>query len=417
MSPKEPTSGARVTPPPPEQQGHPTPLLPGFPVELQPWFQREILERPSTVDDWPLRLANAKQLWRGHSFLAEGGLQLQEGQELADFLQARLAGQAEGGGDPATRAHAHASLLRETISILHLFCAAALNREDDLGVIAPSAAQLLPVHYLMFDAWVLVELLRWQRDASREDIQAVRATGHSPATFGSESGLTMHEAVWNLADEICRILDSETEGRLSIRPLAEQSLTVGQWLSGFEEAWWAVAKALKGRFPSTRKLKTARDQLKSEFCAARGHAPLTIPQGQQEAAQTEPSIDGNERAAANQEFRQWLDWLRRTPAPTLPGKKTQQHPDGVEGGCWLWWQDKRYDIPKGVVYRLVEFMWKKDSAIYDSLTGPVFEEEVQYSTVRARASEANTKVLARIGIPWRLHTDSVSRNLTKQPVS
>src|SRR5262249_45170977 len=319
MSPKEPTAEATVAPPPAEQEANLTPFLPGIPVELQPWFRHVIPDRPITIDDLPLRLANVKQLWRGHSFLGEAGCKLQEGQDLADFLRSRLAGKAEGGGDPASRAHAHASVLCDTISTLHLICTAALNRGDDRGMRAPSAPQPLRLHHVMFDAWVLVELLRWQRDASREDIQAVRATDRSPATFGSESGLTMHEAVWNLADEICRVFDAETEGPLSIRPLADNSLTVGQWLSGFKEAWSAAAKALDGRFPTTRELKGARDRLKFEYRAARGHAPRTVPQGQDAAAQTPPKVDGNDGPTANQELRRWLDWLRRTPAPTLPG--------------------------------------------------------------------------------------------------
>jgi hypothetical protein len=99
----------------------------------------------------------------------------------------------------------------------------------------------------------------------------------------------------------------------------------------------------------------------------------------------------------------------RDEGPHLPpGKK----PNGVEGGCWLWWEGNRHDIPKGVVYRLIDHMWDRDTALYDNLEGPVFEDAIQPDSLRARVSETN-KVLKKIGVPWRLKTDSTSRTLTK----
>jgi hypothetical protein len=90
------------------------------------------------------------------------------------------------------------------------------------------------------------------------------------------------------------------------------------------------------------------------------------------------------------------------------------HPDGPEAGCWLWWKNKRHDIPKGVVYRLVEYMWGRESASYDDLDGPVFEQSFQPGTLRGRCCEAN-KVLKKVGVPWRLCPDSEARQVTKQP--
>jgi hypothetical protein len=59
-------------------------------------------------------------------------------------------------------------------------------------------------------------------------------------------------------------------------------------------------------------------------------------------------------------------------------------------------------------------MWDRDSAEYDSLEGPVFEDgAVLPATMRARASEAN-QVLRKIGIPWKLKPDANARILTKQ---
>jgi hypothetical protein len=104
------------------------------------------------------------------------------------------------------------------------------------------------------------------------------------------------------------------------------------------------------------------------------------------------------------------------PQPTGADQGSGQKPDGPEGGCWLWWRGKRHDVPKGVVYLLLAYMWDRDSASYDALVGPVFELDVAPATVRARATDVN-KELKRNGIPWRLKTDSVSRQLTKHPAS
>jgi hypothetical protein len=99
--------------------------------------------------------------------------------------------------------------------------------------------------------------------------------------------------------------------------------------------------------------------------------------------------------------------------PTPP---TQQQnlpkADGPEGGRWLWWKGKRYDIPTGNVYRLLEFMWNRDSASYDALSGPVFDSPVEPGTIRSYANKAHNALKAA-GVPWRLKTDSVNRYLTK----
>jgi hypothetical protein len=86
--------------------------------------------------------------------------------------------------------------------------------------------------------------------------------------------------------------------------------------------------------------------------------------------------------------------------------------EGPEGGRWLWWRGRRYDIPAGNVYRLLEYMWGRDSARYDGLVGPVFDSDAEPQTVRSLASKAN-KVLGKVGVPWRFTTDSVTRHLTK----
>jgi hypothetical protein len=114
---------------------------------------------------------------------------------------------------------------------------------------------------------------------------------------------------------------------------------------------------------------------------------------------------------------------QRGPMADLPpsargsqDEQQQPRPNGVEGGCWLWWEGKRHDIPMGVVYRLIAFMWGRDSAPYGDLDGDVFEGAVLPATVRARTSEVN-RVLKKIGVPWRLQADATSRILTKQPAN
>jgi hypothetical protein len=87
--------------------------------------------------------------------------------------------------------------------------------------------------------------------------------------------------------------------------------------------------------------------------------------------------------------------------------------DGPEGGCWLWWQGVRHDIAKGNVYKLVAFMWNRELASYDALVGPVFDSDMAPQTVRSYANKVN-KDLKRIGIPWRLSTNSVTRHIIKK---
>lgn len=114
------------------------------------------------------------------------------------------------------------------------------------------------------------------------------------------------------------------------------------------------------------------------------------------------------RAAGH--LRAWQNWGGlRSPSPA------PSEPDGVRGGCWLWWKGKSHDIPKGVVYRLMEFMWQRQEADYDTLIGPVFDDPVDPASIRARASQVN-KVWKDIGVPFRLATNSVNRYLTKKAV-
>jgi hypothetical protein len=93
----------------------------------------------------------------------------------------------------------------------------------------------------------------------------------------------------------------------------------------------------------------------------------------------------------------------------------QPRADGPVGGCWLWWKGRRHDVPKGNVYRLLDFMWDRDHAHYDDLVGPVLDASVLAQSIRSLAGKVN-KTLKKVGVPWRLEPDSVTRHLTKQPV-
>jgi hypothetical protein len=103
------------------------------------------------------------------------------------------------------------------------------------------------------------------------------------------------------------------------------------------------------------------------------------------------------------------------PAAATAGESTTPpHPDGPEGGRWLWWQGERSDIPKGVVYRLLAFMWERASASYDALEeAGVFESAVAPQTVRSYANKANNALPH--GCLWRLSADAINRQLTKVP--
>ena len=99
-----------------------------------------------------------------------------------------------------------------------------------------------------------------------------------------------------------------------------------------------------------------------------------------------------------------------------PQQGDEPHPDGLEGGRWLWWKNERHEVAKGAVYRLLEYMWDRDSASYDALEDArVFESAVAPQTVRSYANKAKNALPS--GFPWQLSADSVARQLTKVPAA
>jgi hypothetical protein len=102
-----------------------------------------------------------------------------------------------------------------------------------------------------------------------------------------------------------------------------------------------------------------------------------------------------------------------TPGEPADARRVPARSDGPEGGCWVWWKGKRHDVPKGNTYKLIAHFWARGAAGYDDLDGPVFDGAVEPQTVRSKLSDTN-KVLEKIGIPWKLAADSVSRTVTKK---
>ncbi len=131
-----------------------------------------------------------------------------------------------------------------------------------------------------------------------------------------------------------------------------------------------------------------------------------------------PSKPGCKPISSHRETTTVPSFTMSQSAQALPAgaceEKSATHPDGPESGCWLWRRGKRFDIPKGTIWRLLDYMWTRESASYSDLEGPVFDTLVEPGTIRARASELN-RLLRKIGVPWRLKPNAVSRYLTKQP--
>ena len=86
--------------------------------------------------------------------------------------------------------------------------------------------------------------------------------------------------------------------------------------------------------------------------------------------------------------------------------------EGPNGGRFVWWNGVKHEVPASVVYRLIEFMWKRGFGYYgDMMAGSVWDSAVGPQTVRARVSAAN-KVLAKIGISCKLSANSTSQAVT-----
>ena len=70
-------------------------------------------------------------------------------------------------------------------------------------------------------------------------------------------------------------------------------------------------------------------------------------------------------------------------------------------------------IPRGRVYKLLEFMWDRDVASYDDLIAVVLESEAPPQTIRSLLSRTNV-TLRVIAETWTLHADSRSLVVRKR---
>jgi hypothetical protein len=153
------------------------------------------------------------------------------------------------------------------------------------------------------------------------------------------------------------------------------------------------------RVSNRAEMRDALDELRNTL---RGEGEVSV--------HVAPENIRSRRISSNQEE------LHGTAMTTLTDANCQghdaPHADGPEGGRWVWWNNKRSKVPRGIVYRLLEHMWDRDSAHYDDLiAAEVFDTAVMPGTVRSYANKVNNALPT--GFPWRLSADSGSRQLTK----
>lgn len=114
----------------------------------------------------------------------------------------------------------------------------------------------------------------------------------------------------------------------------------------------------------------------------------------------------------------WQATLRRAEKgqdgkPTAgTGQNNEPHPDGPQGGRWVWWKGDRHEVPAGNISRLIAHFWRRTCEKYVNLTGPVFKDAVYDQTIRSTVSKTNA-VLRRIGIGWGLIANSRDGFVTK----
>jgi hypothetical protein len=96
--------------------------------------------------------------------------------------------------------------------------------------------------------------------------------------------------------------------------------------------------------------------------------------------------------------------------------------NGPEGDRWIQFNGVRHQVPKGVVFRFIRYMWARDSATYSELSGggpheyaeAVFDSLNLASTVKSRVGDVNRELL-RIGIPWKLTANGRAEMVSKVP--
>jgi hypothetical protein len=226
---------------------------------LVAWLKRVTPEWPPIGIDWPLVLSHAEELFAGCSQPdAAAAEHPQEGEELADYLRACFNSEPIQRADPFSRGYACACQLLDAFALLEAFCMGSLAVGYDLDAIDRPVKQLPPFHGLMCLGWVMVELIRSLRDVSKADFDAVSEAAAQPVQVGAAFGRNAHQAVWNLANEICRLSEFVTEGHLAVSRMGDQAP------GAMEYTWAKLSQALEGRFPDSLKMKQLRIQLECE---------------------------------------------------------------------------------------------------------------------------------------------------------
>ena len=247
---------------------------------LVAWLKQVTPEWPPVGVDWPLVLAYAERMLSGMA--AADGEQPREGQTLAAFIGGYLDTEMTD-AEPAFRVFAFASLLLDAFSLLEAFCTASLVLGYDRDAPEQPVGKLTPFHGLMCLGMTMVEWIRSLRDAAEADVEARADVAPEPVQVGAAFGRNAHQAVWNLADEICGLSDSVTEGRLDAWGLA------GQPPGAIEDAWWKLSEALVARLPDALEAKEARVRLESESRTALASArPPGAEPGPPESAADSP---------------------------------------------------------------------------------------------------------------------------------
>src|SRR5262249_16336425 len=98
-----------------------------------------------------------------------------------------------------------------------------------------------------------------------------------------------------------------------------------------------------------------------------------------------------------------------SPSPPINSASslaTPLHADGPEAPRWLWWQDQRQDIAgdRGrLLFDLLQFMWDRDSATFDDLTGPGKPWPQRPSNDSAYSTTVNRlNIRLPSALPWKL---------------
>lgn len=110
------------------------------------------------------------------------------------------------------------------------------------------------------------------------------------------------------------------------------------------------------------------------------------------------------------------DQLEKTP---------EAKPDGTFNvdRSSVWYEGSEHSLPSGQVFRLIRFMWGRETATYDSLHDrnakpcQVFDDPQNDSTIKSRVGDANKAMeeLRELGLKWRLSVNKTKRKLNKSP--